>query len=271
MNESKVIQPRLFVLDLSIPSKIKVTLAADYTCIFGLPAFSLVVKPIKIVIRSDPSPEWKPNPRTQIPFSIAHGQRLFLITICVEEKKKEVSYDLFAPADILLSYVTALPPQTRQHIINWDMWGPTGTRLLKSPPHSIVWTGYVFGSKFVLLVTPPKATAGQPLQTLQVWNFNQLVIKRATALGLENENMHYVNDTTVIKDKVFIKTIRTSLPYSVTARTLPPRSPEESTFTDAMCSEDAIVLATVSRSNTIVSDFTDHVVNCSLTAVIFAF
>lgn len=243
MNESEVIQPQLFILDLSIPSKIKVTLTADYTCIFGLPSFSLVVKPIKIVIRSDPSPEWKPNPRTQIPFSVARGQRLFLITICVEEKKKEVSYDLFAPADILLSYVTALPPQTRQHIIDWDTWGPTGTRLLKSPPHSIVWTGYVFGSKFVL-VTPPKNTAGQPLQTLQIWNFNQLVIKRATALGLENENMHYVNDTTVVKDKVFAKTIRTSLPYSVTTRTLPPRSPE---FTDAMCSEDAILLATSDR------------------------
>lgn len=70
------------------------------------------------------------------------------------------------------------------------------------------------------------------------------MIKRATALGLENENMHYVNDTTVVKDKVFVKTIRTSLPYSVTTRTLPPRSPE---FTDAMCSEDAILLATSDR------------------------
>jgi hypothetical protein len=52
----------------------------------------------------------------------------------------------------------------------------------------------------------------------------------------------------VVKDKVFVKTIRTSLPYSLTTRTLPPRSPE---FTDAMCSEDASLLATVSRSNSI--------------------
>jgi hypothetical protein len=251
MNESKVIQPRLFVLDLSTPSKIKVTLTADYVCIFGFPSFSHVVKPMAIVIQSDPSPEWKPNSEAQIPFSTARGHRLFLITTCVEVKEKKILYDLFAPANMLLSFVIALPPQTRQQIINWDTWGPTSTRFMKSPPHSSVWTGYVFGSKFVSLITPPKATAGQPLQTLQMWDFNQLAIKRAMALGFEKENVHYINDTTVVKDKVFVRTIRTSLPYSITTRTLPPRSPEEPTFTDAMCSEDTILLVTVSHPNTI--------------------
>lgn len=251
MNETKVTEPRLFVLDMSQPSTIKVTLTADYVCVFGFPPFNLVVSPTGIVIRSDPSPEWKPNPEARIPFSIARGQRLFLITTWVKEKKKEVSYDLFVPANMLLSYVTALPPRSSRHVISWDTWGPTGTRLLKSPPHSRIWTGYVFGSKFVSLIASPKAkaTTGQPSpQTIQMWDFNQLAIKRAAALNVEKEHVRRVDDTTVVRDTVFVKTIRTSLPYSITTRALsPPRSPEEPIFTDAMCGEDTIFLVDSKR------------------------
>jgi hypothetical protein len=108
----------------------------------------------------------------------------------------------------------------------------------------------VFGSKFVSLVTSPNVTEGQPSQTIQLWDFNQLAIKRAAALGFEREHVRHINDTTVVKDKVFVKTIRTSLPYSITTRTLPPpRSPEEPTFTDAMCGEDTIFLVHVSHPN----------------------
>lgn len=107
---------------------------------------------------------------------------------------------------------------------------------------------YVFGSKFISLITPPKTNAGQPLQTVQVWDFNQLAIKRATALGIEKDNVHYVSDTTVVEDlEMFATTIRTSLPYSVATRTLPPRSPEDPTFTDAMCSEDTVLLVDENR------------------------
>ncbi|KAG0697056.1 hypothetical protein DFH29DRAFT_174755 [Suillus ampliporus] len=142
-----------------------------------------------------------------------------------------------------LSHVEALPRGTRRHIINWDEWGPTGTRFMKSPPHSYTWTGYVFGCKFVSLVTLPKAAAGRQSQTLEMWDFNQLATRRAATLGFKRENIRRVYDATVVKDRVFVKTIRTSLPYSVTTRPLPPpRSPEEPTFTDVMCSEDNLLL-----------------------------
>lgn len=242
MHETGVTEPRLFVLDISKPSINKVALT-DYVCVFEFPSFDFVVSPMKIVIRSDPSPEWKHNPEAHVPFSIARGQRLFLITTWVEEKKKNVSYDLFVPANILLSSVMALTPQTRRRVINWNEWGPTGTRFLKSPPHSHVWTGYVFGSRFISLVTSPKATAGRHSQTLQIWDFNQLALKRAAALGFEKENVRLVNDTTVVEDEMFVERVRTSLPYSITTRTLPPpRSPGEPTFTDTMISEDSIFL-----------------------------
>ncbi|KAG2095416.1 uncharacterized protein F5147DRAFT_778639 [Suillus discolor] len=242
MDETGVTEPRLFVLDISKPSTNKVALT-DYVCVFGFPSFDFVVSPMRIVICSDPSPEWKPNPEAHVPFSIARGQRLFLITTWVKENQETVSYDLFVPANILLSSVMALTPQTRRRVINWNEWGPTGTRFLKSPPHSHVWTGYVFGSRFISLVTSPKATAGRHSQTLQIWDFNQLALKRAAALGFEKENMRLVNDTTVVKDKMFVERVRTSLPYSITTRTLPPpRSPGEPTFTDAMCGEDSILL-----------------------------
>ncbi|KIK39544.1 hypothetical protein CY34DRAFT_769076 [Suillus luteus UH-Slu-Lm8-n1] len=249
MNKVDIAEPGLYVLVISA-SNIKLTLTGDYICAFRFPSFDLVVSPEVILIRSDPSPEWKPN--REVPFSIACGHRLFSITIQVkiEGSKKIVTYNLFTLASILSSYVTSLPRQTRRHTIKWDTWGPTGTRFLKSPPHSHdVWTGYVFGSKFVSLITPPKSRAGQPLQTIQVWDFNQLAFKRAKALGVEKDNVHYVSDTTVVEDlDMFVKTIRTSLPYSVATRTLPPpRSPEDPTFTYAMCSEDTIFLVDEKR------------------------
>ncbi|KAG2049910.1 hypothetical protein BDR06DRAFT_918460 [Suillus hirtellus] len=240
MDETGVTEPRLFVLDISKPSTKKVALTNDCVCVFGFPSFDFVVSPVTILIRSDPSPGCKPNSEAHVPFSIAHGQRLFLITTWVEEKQETVSYDLFVPENVLLSSVMALPPQTRRHVINWNEWGPTGTRFLKSPPHPHVWTGNVFGSKFVSFVTD---TAGRSSQTLQIWDFNQLAIKRAAALGFEKENTRLVNDTTVIKDKAFARRVRTSLPYTITTRTLPPpRSPGEPTFTNAMLDEDTIVL-----------------------------
>lgn len=249
VNKVDLAEPGLYVLAISA-CNIKLTLTGDYICAFGFPSFDLVVSPEAISICSDPSPaEWKPN--REVPFSIAHHNRLFVISIQVkiQGEKKAVTYDLFTLANILSSYVTSLPRQTRRHTIKWDTWGPTGTRFLKSPPHSHdVWTVYVFGSKFVSLITPPKTNAGQPLQTVQVWDFNQLAIKRATALGVEKDNVHYVSDTTVVEDlEMFATTIRTSLPYSVATRTLPPRSPEDPTFTDAMCSEDTILLVDENR------------------------
>ncbi|KAG2081888.1 hypothetical protein BD769DRAFT_1683567 [Suillus cothurnatus] len=128
MNKDEVAEPRIFVLDISKPSTFKATLTADFVCVLGFPSFDLVVSPVAMLIRSDPSPEWKPNPEACVPFSMAHGQRLVLITTLVEERKKKFSYDLFAPANILISYVMALPPQTSRRIINWDTWGLTGTR-----------------------------------------------------------------------------------------------------------------------------------------------
>ncbi|KAG1765746.1 hypothetical protein EV702DRAFT_1151460 [Suillus placidus] len=249
MNEAtEVTEPRLFVLDTSKSSTIKLTLTSDYICVFGFPPFDLAVSPVKIVIRSDRSPERKPDPEAGTPFSIARGQRLFLITTWVEEKnKKQVSYDLFAPANILLSYVPALPPRTGRHAINWDAWGPTGTCFLKSPPHSDVWTRYVFGSKFVSLVRSPKASQG------------------ATALGFEKDNVRHVNDTTVVEDKV-------SLPYSITTGTLPPPgSLGQATFTDAMRGEDTICLIKGSHPNLIRHPSPTAFFYCSLTATAIVF
>lgn len=79
-------------------------------------------------------------------------------------------------------------------------------------------------------------------------------------LGIKKENVHHVSDTTVTQYlEVFAKTICTSLPYSIATQTLPPpHSPEDPTFTDAMCSEDTIFLVDVSHLNTIVS-FAEHI------------
>jgi hypothetical protein len=77
MNKIEVAEPELYVP--AIPaSKIKFALAEDYICAFGFPSFDLVVSSEMIFFSSDSSSEWELHP--EVPFSIAHGHRLFLIT-----------------------------------------------------------------------------------------------------------------------------------------------------------------------------------------------
>ncbi|OAX33887.1 hypothetical protein K503DRAFT_859518 [Rhizopogon vinicolor AM-OR11-026] len=203
-------EPRLFIVDISRPSDKKLSLSEDYVCAFAYPCFDADVTPTTISIRSDPSADWKPNPEARLPFSTARWHRLFIVTTWVQRGRRIISHDLFVPAELLLSHVTALPP---------------GTRLMLSPPHSFVWTNYVFGTK-----------------PTEVWDFNQLAMKRVATSGVHNDNIHNVYHATLTKDKIFIDKIRTSLPYSVTKLALPPCSSEESTYTDAMCTEDNILL-----------------------------
>ncbi|KAG2159693.1 uncharacterized protein EDB93DRAFT_1073686 [Suillus bovinus] len=234
------IQAQLYVFDMTKPSSKKFGRRTDYFCVFLWPEFDFWANPVDLSIRSDPSPTWQPNSKAQLPFSTAPGNRLFIITVSLMTNHRIIPYDTFVPADTLLSHIEALSTEVRCREIEWDEWGPTGTRLMRSSSlHDSVWVCYVFGTKFVSLTEP---TLTSP-QTLEIRDFNQLAIKRDAKV--QDGISHHVHDTTVVR-KVFANEIHTSLPYRVIKRTLPPHSSLEPIFTAAMCSEDNLILVDVS-------------------------
>jgi hypothetical protein len=234
-SEAINIEARLYVFDISQPSSERLDLGADYFCAFLWPKFDFWTSLLTFSIRADPSPVWQPNPEVQLPFSTAPGDRLFIMTVSLVNNGRIASFDMFVPAKTLLSHIEALPTEVRSHEIEWDKWGPIGTRLMQSLSHPSPWVCYVFGTKFASLVEPTHISP----QTLEIRDFNQLAMKRDAKVhgGIS----HHVHDTTVIR-KVFADEIHTSLPYRVVKRTLPPRSSPEPFFAAAMCSEDSLIL-----------------------------
>lgn len=229
------IQARLYVFDMTQPSSEKFGLEANYFCAFLWPEFDSWTNPLTFSIRSDPSPAWQPNPEARPPFSTAPGDRLFIMTVSLENNGRIASYDMFVSANTLLSHIGALSTEVHSHEIKWDEWGPTGTRLMQSLSQPSPWVCYVFGTKFVSLV---ERTHTSP-QTLEMRDFNQLAMKRDAKV--QGGISHHVHDTTVIR-KVFANEIHTSLPYRVVKCTLPPCSSPEPFFAAAMCSEDSLIL-----------------------------
>ncbi|KAG1757742.1 hypothetical protein EDB19DRAFT_1891444 [Suillus lakei] len=226
---------RVYVFDMTQPSSEKFGLGVGYFCAFLWPEFDFWTSPVTFSIRSDPSPTWQPNPEARPPFSTAPGDRLFIITVCLVNNGRISSYDMFIPAETLLSHIETLPTEVVSHEIKWDEWGPTGTRLMRSLSQSSPWVCYVFGTKFVSLVEPTHTSP----QTLEIRDFNKLAMKRDAKAG--DRIIDHVRDTTVIR-KVFAKEIHTSLPYRVIKRTLPPRPSTEPFFAAVMCSEDSLIL-----------------------------
>ncbi|KAG1871004.1 hypothetical protein C8R48DRAFT_770604 [Suillus tomentosus] len=234
-SEAINIQARLYVFDMTKPSSETFGLWADYSCVFLWPEFNFWTNPVALSIRSDPSPTWQPNPEARLPFSTAPGDRLLIITVSLVNNDRIVPYDMFVSADTLLSHIEALPTEVRSREIKWDEWGPAGTRLMRSLSQPSLWVCYVFGTKFVSLTEPTHTSP----QTLEMWDFNQLAMKRDAKV--QGGISHHVRDTTVI-DKVFADEIYTSLPYRVIKRTLPPHSSPELSFTAVICSEDSLIL-----------------------------
>lgn len=236
--------PRLYVLDMAHPSSEKIVLTANYFCSFAWPQFDAWTTPATLSIRSDPPPAWQPNPQAQVPFSIAHQHRLFIITSSVlTGDGHNSSHDLFVSADTLLSHIEALPAGTLQHDIDWEEWGPTGTRLMRSSSSS-AWVCYVFGTKFATITSRNRLFP----DTLEIRDFNQLAMKRDPESGenpdSQDGTVQHVYDSSVIKAGVFLYDVRTSLPYRVTRRSL-PRSFTQHFLTAVMCSEDNLILVDV--------------------------
>lgn len=240
-------QPRLFVADLDSSKGERTEFdEVEYLCAFVYPACRPWVHPLTFLIRSDPCTDWSPHPSVQVPFSIGPGPRLYIVTIWVMQGEEISPIDLFVLSDTLLDHINTLGKGETGHDFEWSEWGPAGTRMIAQAPHSHVWVCYVFGTRFSSIVGGGRE--GRDSRTLEVWDFNQLGIRRdiRRERSKASEVEWHVGDTSVLSNRVFVGEVRTGLPYRVFRRKLAAPLKEEPVFTEAMCSEDSVVLVDVS-------------------------
>jgi hypothetical protein len=235
----------LFVVDLDSSHSERTDFdAVDYRCAFLYPPCYSWVRPVNFMIRSDPSTNWSPHPSFQVPFSIGPGPRLYIVTIWFMQGEEISPIDLFVLSSTLLDRIESLGDGEKR-VFEWGEWGPAGTRMIARASHSHSWVCYVYGAKFI---TSPGGTRERNPRTLEMWDFNQLGIRRDRPREWsESQDVQWhVGDTTTLSRRVFIDDVRTTLPYRVIRRTLPAPLKGMPIFTEAMCSEDNLILVDVS-------------------------
>lgn len=152
---------------------------------------------------------------------------------------------LFVPSSTISSH---LSNSVRGVDLSWEEWGPTGTRMRIAPSgHSAVWVCYVWGLKFVAPYRFGTNVFEHPRgpKMIQMFDFNQLSIRRAIANGetkeeLEDGTSAIFTDATELKvPGVFQETIRTSLPFRWWSKKVPYH--QRGAYESVMINEDAIV------------------------------
>lgn len=243
-------EPSLLVVDfLKAPNQPMAVLDVTFECAFHYPVMFPWASALAISVRSDPSPMWTPHSDPRVPFHTAQRDRLFVITLWVAEGANISTLMLFVPSFTILDKLNSLAPGISGRRFEWTEWGPSGTQMRFAPRgHSMVWVCYVFGMSFVAPYRPglPHA-ADQPTGAtrIQVFDFNQLAIKRQLAQGgkfMEDEDEDEVTriitePSTVTLNRIFTRQIVTSLPYRWRMKEVS----ETQTFDSAMLSEDSIV------------------------------
>ncbi|KAG8213112.1 hypothetical protein J3R82DRAFT_11510 [Butyriboletus roseoflavus] len=99
------------------------------------------------LIRSEPTPTWRPPAGSGIPFY--SSRRDFMFTISMRTLYDEVhdSTVLIVPLSTLLLEVERSHDVPRRNVA-WDAWGPMGTRMVCREP-SETWVCYTYGMKFI--------------------------------------------------------------------------------------------------------------------------
>lgn len=246
--EFNLSQPRLYVVDLDTIRAEKTEFdEVEYRCAFLYPACDPWVHPLSFLIRSDPCSDWSPHPSVRVPFSIGSGPRLYIVTIWVMQGEEVSAIDLFVLSDTLLGHTNTLKKGETRHHFEWPEWGPDKTRMIAQVPHSHTWVCYVFGTWFSSIGGGGRENRHRDSRTLEVWDFNQLGIRRdATREEGEPPGVEWHVEDSVLSSRVFVGEVRTRLAYRVFRKRLPAPLEGEPVFTEAMCSEDSVILVDVS-------------------------
>ncbi|EPQ58998.1 hypothetical protein GLOTRDRAFT_70086, partial [Gloeophyllum trabeum ATCC 11539] len=118
--------------------------AGRHSCELGLPELIPGVFPSNMLIRADPGPSYSPDEACEVPFHVGSQNRIFVVTFTASSRRVHAPVTLFIPLQTLLDKYEAGGTE-----IEWEQWGPAGTRILGSLRTSPNWVCYVYGSKFV--------------------------------------------------------------------------------------------------------------------------
>ncbi|KAF9243501.1 hypothetical protein BU15DRAFT_43126, partial [Melanogaster broomeanus] len=118
-----------------------------YTCELRFPEIKGEVK--HMLIRSEPTPSWRPPANLAVPFYASRRDFIFVIALRVVTQYDIQEHTvLLVPLSTLLSQVK-LSRDAPQRCIVWKDWGPKGSRMLCREP-SETWVCYTYGMKFIL-------------------------------------------------------------------------------------------------------------------------
>ncbi|KIK99991.1 hypothetical protein PAXRUDRAFT_822178 [Paxillus rubicundulus Ve08.2h10] len=117
-----------------------------YICELQYPALKYDVE--DILIRSEPTPSWRPPASLAVPFYVSRKDFIFTISLRVTAGHEiRENTLLFVPLSTLLSQV-ALSYDAPQRRIAWKEWGPKGTRMIFRES-SEIWVCYTHGMRFI--------------------------------------------------------------------------------------------------------------------------
>ncbi|KAF8134942.1 hypothetical protein EV363DRAFT_1322083, partial [Boletus edulis] len=120
----------------------------DISCICELQYPNLQGNVEYFLIRSEPTPTWKPPAGSGVPFYGSRRDFIFTISLRILWNETQESIVLFVPLSTLLSEVDR-SHDTPRRSVHWDAWGPDGTRMIFREP-SETWVCYTYGMKFIL-------------------------------------------------------------------------------------------------------------------------
>ena len=251
-------EPRLLTLDFKAESCEQLTVDdAKYVCLFSYPRLDARVTLLEFTIRSDPSPTWKPSSELPAPFFTSRENRLYVVSLWIRVMDEVQCIVLYAPLSVFVSHLSGLNPGAMPHALDWEAWGPEGTRMVMPPqPHSNVWVCYVFGSKYI--ASELYGRMNELHFDVHVYDFNQLALKQTIPEGHDSgdpdfsspsleggtdDRTLFVTTPTVFEPHyIFEDVVQTTLPYRVRAFPLDSMS---FFHCAVMCSEDSLIIVDV--------------------------
>jgi len=123
-----------------------------------------------LLVRSEPTPTWKPPTGSGVPFYASRKDYIFSVSIRAFVDGMERNTVLFLPLSTLLLEVERSHDVPRRNV-PWDAWGPDGTRIASVRP-SETWVCYTYGMKFVQDIPWKNGHAAQ------VYDFNPYAARK---------------------------------------------------------------------------------------------
>ena len=122
------------------------------------------------LIRSEPTPSWRPPPGSGAPFYCSRKDFIFTISVRYSSDQIQEGTVLFVPLSTLL-----LEAERSRHVprrdVAWKDWGPSGARMVCKEP-SETWVCYNYGMKFV------HGLQWDGRQVARIYDFNPYAAKK---------------------------------------------------------------------------------------------